>query len=276
MKKRLSSQSIWQDNMDNKYQFKKYGRELKNFWKLGWQDNKARYSKTYLGEIWIAISVVLLASILGAIYGDIFGSIDDKEVKYFSYLAIGITLWNSIADAMSIGSRFIFDNSEMILNTNYTLRSLYIRKFSYVLQNLIIGLSAILSFVAIFNFELVSNFLNIIFPFFAFVLFNFLILIIFSIIGCIIRDFAELVPLLTTIIFLSSPILYPASKLEQYSWIATYNIPYRMLDLVRRSVLTGEFGIIKTLSILILEFFLVLVSLYLADKYRYKIALWCD
>ena len=38
--------------------------ELKNFWKLGWLDNKARYSKTYLGEIWIAISVVMLATIL--------------------------------------------------------------------------------------------------------------------------------------------------------------------------------------------------------------------
>ena len=96
------------NNTNYKFSLKKYGREIKNYWKLGWQDNKARYSKTYLGELWIAISVVLLASILGTIYGDIFGSINEN-VKYFSYLAIGITLWNNIADAMSIGSRFILD-----------------------------------------------------------------------------------------------------------------------------------------------------------------------
>ena len=29
-----------------KFSFKKYGREIKNYWKLGWQDNKARYSKS--------------------------------------------------------------------------------------------------------------------------------------------------------------------------------------------------------------------------------------
>ena len=134
------------NNTNYKFPFKKYGREIKNYWKLGWQDNKARYSKTYLGEIWIAISVVLLASILGTIYGDIFGSINEN-VKYFSYLAIGITLWNNIADAMSIGSRFILDNSEMILTTNYKLRSIYLRKYCYLLQNLFIGLSSILFFV---------------------------------------------------------------------------------------------------------------------------------
>ncbi|MAV63870.1 MAG: hypothetical protein CMG00_01610 [Candidatus Marinimicrobia bacterium] len=263
------------NNTNYKFPFKKYGREIKNYWKLGWQDNKARYSKTYLGEIWIAISVVLLASILGTIYGDIFGSINEN-VKYFSYLAIGITLWNNIADAMSIGSRFILDNSEMILTTNYKLRSIYLRKYCYLLQNLFIGLSSILFFVALFNSELISNFHNLILPLVAFMLFNLNLLIIFSIIGCVVRDFAELVPLLVTLIFLSSPILYPASKLQEYSWVANYNIPYRILDLVRNSIITGEFGILNIIKIIVVEFIAVMMCFYFVEKYRYKIALWCD
>lgn len=250
--------------------------ELKNFWKLGWLDNKARYSKTYLGEIWIAISVVMLATILGAIYGDIFGSLGDGDIKYFSYLAIGITLWNNIADAMSIGSRFILENSEGILTTTYTLRSMYLRKYCFLLQNLFIGLSSILVFVAIFNSELIINYHNLFLPLFAFILFNLIILLVFSVIGCIIRDFAELVPLLTTLIFLSSPILYPASKLKEYSWIANYNIPYRALDLVRRSLLTGDYGVGKTLTIIFGEILTLAILFKFIEKYRYKFALWCD
>ena len=43
--------------------------QLQNYWKLGWLDNKARYAKTYLGEVWIALSVILLSSMLGIVYG---------------------------------------------------------------------------------------------------------------------------------------------------------------------------------------------------------------
>lgn len=32
----------------------------------------------------------------------------DGKVNYFLYLALGITLWNSIADAMAIGSRDLY------------------------------------------------------------------------------------------------------------------------------------------------------------------------
>lgn len=258
------------------YEIERSFKELKNYWKLGWLDNKARYSKTYLGEIWIAISVVMLATILGAIYGDIFGSLGDGEIKYFSYLAIGITLWNNIADAMSIGSRFILDNSEGILTTTYTLRSMYLRKYCFLLQNLLIGLSSILVFVGIFNSELIINYNQLFLPLIAFVLFNLIILLVFSVIGCIIRDFAELVPLLTTIIFLSSPILYPASKLKEYSWIANYNIPYRALDLVRKAILTGEFGLLQNLTLIIGQLFIITFMFKIIEKYRYKFALWCD
>lgn len=92
----------------------------------------------------------------------------------------------------------------------------------------------------------------------------------------VLRDFAELVPLLVTLIFLSSPILYPASKLQEYSWVADYNIPYRILDLVRSSIITGEFGILNVIKIIVVEFIAVITCFYLAEKYRYKIALWCD
>ena len=254
----------------------KYFFQLQNYWKLGWLDNKARYSKTYLGEVWIALSVMLLSTMLGLVYGDIFGSNIQGDIKYFSYLALGITLWNCIADSMALGSRFIIESATQILNTTYSLKSLFLRKFFYICQNLFIGLSSILIVILFVNRELIGNYLQIFLPLSVFLLFNLLIIIYFSLIGCLIRDFAEIVPLLTTIIFLGSPILYPASKLENLAWIANVNIPYRILDLVRNSVLTGEVNHLRCFFVLISEFIILLFTFSYLEKKRTKIALWCD
>tara|TARA_Y100001978_G_C23607109_1_gene391707 strand:+ start:204 stop:998 length:795 start_codon:yes stop_codon:yes gene_type:complete len=250
--------------------------ELSNYWKLGWLDNKARYAKTYLGEIWIALSVILLSSVLGTVYGDIFGATIDGKVKYFSYLALGITLWNCIADSMSTGSRFILDSANQILNTTYSLRSIFLRKFFYICQNVLIGLFSILLVISFVNPQLTTNYPNLFLPLSIFLIFNLLIILYFSLIGCLIRDFAELVPLLTTILFLGSPILYPASRLDNLAWIADFNIPYRVLDLVRSTILTGKLNYLKCSIVLFVEILILLFTFLYLESNRSKLALWCD
>ena len=91
-----------------------------------------------------------------------------------------------------------------------------------------------------------------------------------------IRDSAEIVPLITTIIFLGSPILYPASKLDNLAWIADVNIPYRVLDLVRSAILTGEVNYFNCFLVLISGLILLLITFSYLEKNRTKIALWCD
>ena len=264
-----------------KFKFKrlnllKFINQVCNYWNLGWLDNKARYSKTYLGEIWIAMSVILLSSVLGLVYGDIFGKTLDGNVKYFSYLALGITLWNCIADSMSTGSKFILDSANQILNTTCSLRSIFLRKFFYICQNLLIGLFSILLIISFVNSHLIFNYLNLFLPLLIFLIFNLLIILYFSLIGCLIRDFAELVPLLTTIIFLGSPILYPASRLDNLAWISDFNIPYRVLDLVRGTILTGEVNYLQCLIILFIQIVILISSFSFLESKRSKIALWCD
>ena len=250
--------------------------QLANYWKLGWLDNKARYAKTYLGEIWIALSVILLSSVLGSVYGDIFGATIDGNVKYFSYLALGITLWNCIADSMSIGSRFILDSANQILNTTYSLRSIFLRKFFYICQNVLIGLFSILLVISFVNPQLMTNYFGLFLPLLIFLIFNLLIILYFSLIGCLIRDFAELVPLLTTILFLGSPILYPASRLDNLAWITDLNIPYIVLDLVRSTILTGKVDYLKCSVVLLVEIFILLLTFLYLESNRSKLALWCD
>ena len=71
-------------------------------------------------------------------------------------------------------------------------------------------------------------------------------------------------------------ILYPASKLDNLAWIADVNIPYRVLDLVRSAILTGEVNYLKCILILIAGIILLLFTFAYLEKNRTKIALWCD
>ena len=103
-----------------------------------------------------------------------------------------------------------------------------------------------------------------------------LIILYFSLIGCLIRDFAELVPLLTTILFLGSPILYPASRLDNLAWITHLNIPYIVLDLVRSTILTGKVDYLKCSVVLLVEIFILLLTFLYLESNRSKLALWCD
>ena len=177
---------------------------------------------------------------------------------------------------MALGSRFIIESANQILNTTYSLKSLFLRKFFYICQNLFIGLTSILLVILIVNTELIGNYIQLFLPLLVFLVFNLLIIIYFSLIGCLIRDFAEIVPLVTTIIFLGSPILYPASRLDNFAWIAKVNIPYRVLDLVRTAILTGEVNYLECFFILIAGLVLLLFTFSYLERNRTKIALWCD
>ena len=177
---------------------------------------------------------------------------------------------------MAVGSRFIIDSATQILNTTYSLKSLFLRRFFYICQNLFIGLASILIVISFVNKELVGNYFQLFLPLSIFLVFNLLIIMYFSLIGCLIRDFAEIVPLVTTIIFLGSPILYPASKLDNLAWIAKINVPYRILNLVRSAILTGEVNYLKCIFVLISGLVLLLFTFSYFESNRAKIALWCD
>ena len=80
--------------------------------------------------------------------------------------------------------------------------------------------------------------------------------------------------MVTTIIFLGSPILYPASRLDNFAWIAKVNIPYRVLDLVRTAILTGEVNYLECFFILIAGLVLLLFTFSYLERNRTKIAIF--
>ena len=65
------------------------------WWYTAWTRTKARFVRTYLGNIWIGLSNLLAVCVLGFVYRYVF-SVDNFKYD-FGYLAIGITLWSFIS-----------------------------------------------------------------------------------------------------------------------------------------------------------------------------------
>src|SRR5712692_6714058 len=82
------------------------------FWTtIGWYDIKQRYRRTRLGPFWITISMGILTSVLGLIYGSILGV---PLGTYLLYLAAGIVIWYFVSSTILEGTT-VFIGAEGII-----------------------------------------------------------------------------------------------------------------------------------------------------------------
>ena len=61
---------------------------------LGWQDIKQRYRRSKLGPFWLTISMGIMITMIGIIFGQAL-SVPLKE--YLPFVASGIIFWNFIS-----------------------------------------------------------------------------------------------------------------------------------------------------------------------------------
>ena len=67
---------------------------------LGWQDIRQRYRRSTLGPFWITISVAIMVSALGLVFGSILGM---QMRDFLPYLSIGLILWWLIIGILNEG-----------------------------------------------------------------------------------------------------------------------------------------------------------------------------
>ena len=78
---------------------------------LGWQDIKQRYRRSVLGPLWISISMGVIATAMGILYGALFGEPIDT---FLPYVATGLLIWNFINGCILEGSEVFIANEGLI------------------------------------------------------------------------------------------------------------------------------------------------------------------
>lgn len=240
---------------------------------LALQDIKLRYRRSYIGPLWITLSMGIMIYTMGFLYGKLFKS--DLAV-YYPFLASGVLVWTLIATIILETNDAFYASAGYIKQIKlpysiYILRVLA-RNFIIFAHNLLAVIPILIYFglsYSLFNLAELLYGLCMLFGF------GFSLGMIFAIMGTRFIDIKQIVVSLIQIVFMLTPIMWMPNMLpERFGYLAVYNPFYQVVNLVREP-LTGHaisaFTLVYTALLLIMSF---LAMFFLLRRARHRIAFW--
>lgn len=209
------------------------------WWFTATARTKARFSRTFLGSFWLGLSNLLSIAILAVVYGTVFKVTNFNE--YVLYLGNGLVLWNSLSMAIGSSPTLFEVNAQHIHNTNLHPIFYSLEEWAFQVQTFFQSLFLVLLALSFYEHRL---FLNLVtaswLPLLNYIVFLYWLPLLVCLLGVRFRDFYQLVPILMQLMFLLSPILFKKQALGALEWTADLNPIYRVVSLVRHSLVSGN------------------------------------
>ena len=238
-------------------------------WNLAWYRNLARYKRTHLGSLWIGLTNLLQVLVFAFVYGFVFKVPSFKE--FFIYLGFGITIWTFMSGCVSSFSQLFMSERSRLLNFSGSIYDLLAEEYTFHIQVFLQSLGMLLVVIFLVKGALIQNIYPSLLPLLTMLIGVFNISIIISIISTFIKDFAQVIPVLLNLLFLTSPIMYPKEALGNLDFIPKFNLLYFYLDPLRSSFITGNNNFLNNFVLLIISFIAFLISVKLLIKNKFKI-----
>ena len=242
------------------------------WWYTASAKTRARYIRTFLGSLWLGISNLLFIGVLGFVYGIVFQAENFKE--YYIYLGLGYSIWNTIGGSINAAPNIFTNNSTSLLNTNTNPIFFVLEEWCFEIQTFMQSIFMVIIFLGILDGSLFINIIYTPIHFLNLIIFVFWAPLIVCLLAARYTDIYQLVPIVTQLIFLMSPILYPEKNLGKLSLLANLNPIYKILALFRDSMIQGKFFFKESFSLLILNFIMFFVSLVLLNKYKKRLVFY--
>ena len=241
----------------------------RTYWFTATSKTKARYARTSLGSFWLGISTLLTVVCLGTVYGTIFKVSNFRD--YFIYLGFGLVIWIPLCEAINQAPLIFSNNSNSLKNSRIKPIFFVCQEWAFQVQSfaqaflMVLLVCLMLSPNIFWNLGLsILHFLNLF-------LFIFWMQLLISILGTKFTDLFQLLPVLTNLIFLLSPILYKKANLGSFSIIADLNPIYQILKLLRNSIIDGALNFEAGLLVLLSNFIFIIFSLLVYLKMEKKL-----
>ncbi len=255
------------------YGFRYAIRTFRTWWYAAWLRTLGRFSRTYLGSFWIGLANLLSVTLLGFVYGVVFGVKD--PLAYFMFLAVGVTVWGFIAESLSGASSLFVRRGMQMKNNKFVPIFFCLEDWAFQLQCFAQALLFVVLILALFKpYVLVSLVTTALLPVLNLLLFVFWMMLTCAILGARFKDFAQFLPIFLQLAFLISPILYPKQALMGHGYIADFNPFFRALSPVRRAILENQISWDVQLPALALNLLLCWLMMYILHRFRYQLALW--
>lgn len=239
---------------------------------MGWVEIRQRYARSKLGPFWLTISMGVMATTLGLLYGVLFGQ---KLSTYLPMISIGIVMWglfsgivNDGCMAFMAGAGYIkqIRSPKYLFILQVTWRNAVIWAHNFIIVVLVLAIFGVKSWESIWLFL----------PGVALFLLNAMWIASFvGIVAARFRDFPQIVASMLQVAFYVSPILFHGEMLSKdHKWVIEYNPIAYLIDIVRQPLL-GQF---PTLLTWVIAIAMALVGWSLAliftGKYAKRVPYW--
>ena len=240
---------------------------------LGWQDIKQRYRRSVLGPLWISISMGVIATAMGILYGALFG---EPIQTFLPYVATGLLIWNFVNGCILEGSEVFIANEGLIrfLPAPISLHvyRLLWRQTLFFLHNLVIWLLLVIIFP-----QPLSATVLLAVPAFLLLLINGGWLAMMSgIIATRFRDIPPIIASLTQLLFFMTPIVWSYERLKSnpLSAYVELNPVMHFVEIVRQPLLGQpivwrHWAVVGVITVVGCG-----VSLVCLRNYRSRVAYW--
>ena len=244
---------------------------------LGWQDIKQRYRRSVLGPLWISISMGVIATAMGILYGALFG---EPIHTFLPYVATGLLIWNFINGCILEGSEVFIANEGLIRFLPAPL-SLHIyrllwRQTLFFLHNLVVWAALMVIFPHPLGWSLLLAL-----PAFALLVVNGAwISVLAGIVATRFRDIPPIIASLTQLLFFMTPIVWQYDTLlrnpavAERARIAELNPVMHFVEILRQPLLGQPIVWRHWAVVIAITVVGCVAALVFLRNYRSRVAYW--
>ncbi len=243
------------------------------FMTLGWQDVATRYRRSRVGAFWLTINMIVMITVLGAVFGTLFKV---PIEQFLPNLTIGIIVWGFITGLINEGCLGFISAQDTILQVRMPLFTHLLR---VVWRNMIITAHNLLILPILFIvFSKPISLISVL------SLLGFILLVInlcwmmlvFSIICTRFRDLTQIIQNAMQVLFYATPIIWSVEMLQERFALAflNFNPFYHLLSIVREPLL----GFLPSLTNWIVAISMAMIGWVFAilffNRYRKRVPYW--
>lgn len=240
---------------------------------MGGQDIRQRYKRSRLGPFWITISMAVMITTMGLVFGNLFKT---PLHDFLPYLTLGLIIWGFLSSCITEGCDALISAEGIIKQLPVPLHVHVLRvvwkNFIIFLHNIVIFPLVLLAvgkglnwhiFLAVPGFILLA--LNVSW-----------LLMVMALICARFRDMTQIILSIMQVIFYLTPVIWMPQLLTHKIGTVLLNLNpfYHLIDVVRSPFL-GQVPSITTYSVTaVMAVVGIVFSTLMTSKFKYRVPYW--
>ncbi|MBD2501061.1 ABC transporter permease [Anabaena azotica] len=203
---------------------------------------KVRYRGSILGVYWSLLNPLIMTGLYSAIFGAAFASYYSNSIlNYISAAFTGLVVMNFFSSSTSQALSSVVGNGALLNKIRLPVSVFPVSMVAANIFQFAVGAFPLLSVITLINSKSIGNVLALVFPFLALVLVSTGISLLVSALYVFFRDLPYFYELIVFVIWISSPIFYPAAIVPpQIKVFLAFNPLSPIIESFRQITLSGN------------------------------------